>query len=60
MSSNNFERLEDYIWDRLDEDAFLRTVVADERLDGDKMLSRVLTIQRDLNTRLRQGVGKEN
>uniref|UniRef100_A0A914GS03 Conserved oligomeric Golgi complex subunit 5 n=1 Tax=Globodera rostochiensis TaxID=31243 RepID=A0A914GS03_GLORO len=57
MATNSaFERLEDFIWGRLDEGDFLSEVVADEHLDTEKLLSRVQTIQRDLNARLRQGV----
>ncbi|KAL3115817.1 hypothetical protein niasHT_007117 [Heterodera trifolii] len=57
MATNSaFERLDDYIWGRADEGEFLRGVVADERLDTEKLLSRVQNIQREMNSRLRQGV----
>lgn len=50
------ERVEDYIWSRIDETQYLRDVVADEALNCEQLLSAVEAVQRNLNTQLRQGV----
>jgi len=52
------EKVDEFIAGKIDEEAFLRKVVAgEERVDTERMLNRVQAIQGELNARLRQGVG---
>ncbi|KAI1711120.1 conserved oligomeric Golgi complex subunit 5 [Ditylenchus destructor] len=50
------ERVEDYIWGRIEEEEYLNSVVADDHLDSEHLLAKVEGIQSKLNVQLRQGV----
>lgn len=48
--------VDDFIWGKADEAEYLRKVIEDKSLDADVLLSKVQTIQEQLNTQLRKGV----
>uniref|UniRef100_A0A914BUW8 Conserved oligomeric Golgi complex subunit 5 n=1 Tax=Acrobeloides nanus TaxID=290746 RepID=A0A914BUW8_9BILA len=50
------DKIEDYIWDKVDEKEFLRRVIEDDHLDDGALLEKVQGIQENLNTQLRKGV----
>lgn len=50
------DKMEDYIWGKVDEKDFLRRVIEDGHLDDEVLLEKVQGIQENLNTQLRKGV----
>lgn len=48
--------VDDYIWGKVDETEYLQNIVANDSIHAESLLSKIETIQRSLNTQLRQGV----
>lgn len=48
--------IDDYIWGKVNETEYLQSIVADNVIYAEDLLSKVETIQQNLNIQLRQGV----
>jgi hypothetical protein len=53
------EKVEEYIWGKIDENDYLGKIVASESFEAEKLLSKVEAVQCNINLQLRRGVEGE-